>query len=215
VNPPQEHHGEHEQREGLGGRARRFVETEWSRILDKGDQGTGTRTNHLGDPDPADRGDALDRVDDSPPAQETQRAPEPGPERYSEPVDSDTGGPGYAERPDTTAPEDAGRELRLEPTGPEESRGRSGDQLAAQGSAARVGLLNDVAGLREEWQRVQGTFVDDPQRSVRGASVLVDRVLEEIRVNVGSRHPSETMSTEDLRVSFQRYREFFQRLLSA
>jgi hypothetical protein len=77
VNTPQEHHGEHEQREGLGGWARRFVETEWSRILDKGDQGTGTRTNHPGDPDPADRGDALDRVDDSPPAQETQRAPSP------------------------------------------------------------------------------------------------------------------------------------------
>jgi hypothetical protein len=46
-------------------------------------------------------------------------------------------------------------------------------------------------------------------------SVLIDRTLEEIRVNVGSRDPDETTSTEDLRVSFERYREFFQRLLSA
>jgi hypothetical protein len=96
-----------------------------------------------------------------------------------------------------------------------EVRGQSGDQLAAEGSAARVGLLNDVAGLRDEWQRVQGTFVDDPQRAVQEASVLVERTLEEIRVNVKSKHSSETTSTEDLRVSFQRYREFFQRLLSA
>jgi hypothetical protein len=78
-----------------------------------------------------------------------------------------------------------------------------------------VGLLTDVAGLRDEWQRVQGTFVDDPQRAVHEASMLVDRTLDEIRANVGSKRPSETMSTEDLRVSFQRYREFFQRLLSA
>ncbi|MGH3588784.1 MAG: hypothetical protein ACRDS1_11835 [Pseudonocardiaceae bacterium] len=79
----------------------------------------------------------------------------------------------------------------------------------------RVGLLNDVTSLRAEWQRVQGTFVDDPQRAVQEASTLVDRTLEEIRANVASGHTSETMSTEDLRVSFQRYREFFQRLLSA
>ena len=83
------------------------------------------------------------------------------------------------------------------------------------GEAQRVGLLNDVAGMRDEWQRVQGTFVDDPQRAVQEASVLIDRTLDEIRANVGSGHTSEAMSTEDLRVSFQRYRDFFQRLLSA
>lgn len=83
------------------------------------------------------------------------------------------------------------------------------------GGTERAGLLNDVVGLRQQWQHVQGTFVDDPQRAVREASVLVDRTLEEIRANVASGHTSETMSTEDLRVSFQRYREFFQRLLSA
>ena len=183
MNTPQEHYGEHEQREGMGGQVRRFLDTELSRVLDKEDQGAGTHIDHRGDPDPVDRGDA--------------------------------GGPGYADPPASSAPLDAGREPGLQPPGPVESRGRAGDQLAAQGSGARVGLLNDVAGLREEWQRVQGTFVDDPQRAVREASVLVDRILDEIRVNVGSTHPSGTTSTEELRVSFQRYREFFERLLSA
>ncbi|HEY6425310.1 MAG TPA: hypothetical protein VIY28_19130, partial [Pseudonocardiaceae bacterium] len=188
------------------------------RIFDKKDPGAGTRTGHQGDPDPTDRGGVVDHAHDSRPAQETQeteRAHEPDQERYSEPVGPDTGGPGYAERPATTAPHDAGREPGRQSAGPEESRGQSGDQLAADRRAARVGLLNDVAGLRDEWQQVQGTFVDDPQRAVREASMLVDRTLDEIRANVGSAHQSETMSTEDLRVSFQRYREYFQRLLSA
>jgi hypothetical protein len=78
-----------------------------------------------------------------------------------------------------------------------------------------VGLLNDPAGLRDQWQRVQGTFVDDPQRAVQEASVLVNRTLEEIRENVARGQAGDPTSTEDLRVSFQRYREFFQRLLSA
>ena len=215
MNTPQEHQREPEQREGLGGRVRRFIETGLSGALDKEDQGAGTRTDHPGDPDPAGRGGVADRADDSRPAQATQRAPEPEPERYSEPVDPDAGGSGYAERPAATAPHDAGREPRLQPTRPEESRGQPGGQLAAEGNAARVGLLNDVASLRGEWQRVQGTFVDDPQRAVHEASVLIDRTLEEIRANVGSKDPGETTSIEDLRVSFERYREFFERLLSA
>jgi hypothetical protein len=108
------------------------------------------------------------------------------------PVAPHAGAPDYAEQPATVASDDT-----------------------RDGGAEQVGLLNDVAGLREEWQRVQGTFVDDPSRAVHEASVLVDRTLDEIRVNVGSGHTSETTSTEDLRVSFQRYREFFERLLSA
>ncbi|MGH3811696.1 MAG: hypothetical protein ACRDUV_04460, partial [Pseudonocardiaceae bacterium] len=100
---------------------------------------------------------------------------------------------GYTEHPAATAPDTTGRDS----------------------GAGRVGLLSDVASLRDEWQRVQGTFVDDPPRAVHEASVLVDRTLDEIRMNVGSGHTSDTASTEDLRVTFQRYREFFQRLLSA
>lgn len=106
----------------------------------------------------------------------------------SEPVAPHAGAAGYAEPPATTP---------------------------VDGGTGRVGLLNDPAGLRDEWRQVQGTFVDDPQRAVHEASVLVDRTLDEIRMNVGSEHTSETTSTEDLRVTFQRYREFFQRLLSA
>jgi hypothetical protein len=116
----------------------------------------------------------------------------PGGAAQQEPAAS-SGAPAHVEQPVAAAAEDTARD----------------------GGAQHVGLINDVAGLRDEWQRVQGTFVDDPQRAVHEASVLIDRTLDEIRMNVGSGHPSETASTEDLRVRFQRYREFFQRLLSA
>ncbi|MBV8993140.1 MAG: hypothetical protein JO287_05440 [Pseudonocardiales bacterium] len=102
-----------------------------------------------------------------------------------------------------------------EETTPPRADGRRTDQAAADGNAERVGLLNDPAGLRDQWQQVQGTFVDDPQRAVHEASVLVDRTLREIHENVNRGQISDPTSTEDLRVSFQRYREFFQRLLSA
>jgi hypothetical protein len=104
-----------------------------------------------------------------------------------------------------------------DPAGPDRAKDSAyqhhRDQAAA-GGMGRVGLLNDTVALREEWQRVQVTFVDDPGRAVHEASVLVDRMLEEIRANLPSGYTRD-MSTEDLRVAFQRYREFFQRLLSA
>jgi len=89
------------------------------------------------------------------------------------------------------------------------------DRTQHDDRASHPGLLNDPVGLREEWQRVQGTFVDDPQRAVHEASVLVDRTLQEIHANVARGQAGDPTSTEDLRVSFQHYREFFQRLLSA
>jgi len=98
---------------------------------------------------------------------------------------------------------------------PAPSHSRSTSEVAADGSATRVGLLNDPAGLRNQWQQVQGTFVDDPQRAVHEASELVERTLREIHDNVSRGEISDPTSTEELRVSFQRYREFFQRLLSA
>jgi hypothetical protein len=214
----QEHRGEPERREGLGGRVRRFVDTELSRVRDKQNPAPGTPPEHPGDPDPdpAARRDVTDR--DSRPAPETRahepsQADEPDQTSDSKPVAAHTGDD--TDRPERTTSSDAEREPGLRPAGSEELPGRFEGQAAAEEGAARVGLLSNAAGLRDEWQRVQGTFVDDPQRAVREASVLVERTLDEIRVNVTSGHTSDTTSTEELRVSFQRYRELFQRLLSA
>jgi hypothetical protein len=208
----QEHQGESERQEGPGEPARRFGDTELSWVRDKHNREAETPPHHPADPDldPVGRGDVTDR--DSRPAPEI-RAPEPPQASDSELAAAHTGG--EPERPVRTASSDAEGESGLRPAGVEELPGRLEGQAAADEGAGRVGLLSNAAGLRDEWQRVQGTFVDDPQRAVREASVLVERTLDELRVNVTRGHTSDTTSTEDLRVSFQRYREFFQRLLSA
>jgi hypothetical protein len=217
MDTAQEHQGEPERQEAPGDQARRFGGTELSWIRDKHNREAETPPHHPADPDldPAGRGDVTDR--DSRPAPETHapetHAPEPPQASDSTLVAAHTGGD--TDRPVRAASSDAEPEPGRQPAGSEELPGRFEGQVAADDSAARVGLLGNAAGLRDQWQRVQGTFVDDPQRAVHEASVLVERTLDELRVNVTSGHTSDTTSTEDLRISFQRYREFFQRLLSA
>jgi hypothetical protein len=178
-------HGEPERRESLGGRVRRFVDSELSRVLDKDE----------------------------------------GPEADQKPVSTSVDAPGPASHPAATTPVDPGYDTpgygpsashpRAEETELGEFSDRANEEAAADSSAERVGLLDDPAGLRAQWQQVQGTFVDDPQRAVQEASALVSRTLNEIHENVSRGQASDPTSTEDLRVSFQRYREFFHRLLSA
>ncbi|MGH3538490.1 MAG: hypothetical protein ACRDQJ_09365 [Pseudonocardiaceae bacterium] len=209
---------EPERREGLGGRVRRFIDSELNRAMDKKDRETDE--GHTVHPSAATPGPEFDRP------------PTPGPE-FDRPSATDRphgDSPGSAAHPVTTAPVDAPHSSSVaeppahglpthDPSVDEPAAGRAHDrssaEAAADGSAERVGLLSDPAGLRDEWQRVQSTFVDDPQSAVHEASVLVDRTLQEIQRNVARGQTGNPTSTEDLRVSFQRYREFFQRLLSA
>jgi len=75
---------------------------------------------------------------------------------------------------------------------------------------------------RQRWQEIQARFVDDPRKAVAEAHGLVSEVMEGIvkrfqseRGELEQRWSSgENVSTEDLRRSLQRYRDFFGRLLS-
>jgi cell wall-associated NlpC family hydrolase len=189
MNARQEH--EQPQREGLGGRVRRFIDSELGRALDSDDRETTARTDAEHDAPPS-----------NPPAAAAAAKTTPATTAETTPATAAETTPATVEGTPATA---QGAQMA----------GRRIDQDAADDSAERVGLLNDPAGLRAEWQQVQGTFVDDPQRAVHEASVLVDRTLQEIHENVRRGQISDPTSTDDLRVSFQRYREFFQRLLSA
>jgi hypothetical protein len=75
--------------------------------------------------------------------------------------------------------------------------------------------------FRERWNELKGEFVDDPQHAVRGIDGLVGEVLDEIEQMFRRQHAElesatrdEHASTEDLRIAFGRYREFFDRLLT-
>ncbi|HYJ99429.1 MAG TPA: hypothetical protein VEX14_15325 [Burkholderiaceae bacterium] len=79
----------------------------------------------------------------------------------------------------------------------------------------------DVAqGFRARWDTVQIGFVDDPRQAVQQADELVAEVMNSLAQSFADERRQfeaqmkETASTENLRVALQRYRSFFQRLLS-
>ncbi|HET8933221.1 MAG TPA: hypothetical protein VFN67_07285 [Polyangiales bacterium] len=83
-------------------------------------------------------------------------------------------------------------------------------------------IQHDVKSeVNARWQEVQTEFVDDPRKSVAHAHQLVSEAVQRIvdtftdERNQLERQWSEgeDVSTEDLRVCLQRYREFFTRLL--
>jgi hypothetical protein len=81
---------------------------------------------------------------------------------------------------------------------------------------------NEIAKLRDRWNGVQTAFVDEPRRAVEEADGLVAsamkrlaEVFAEERSNLEKQWDrGDQVSTEDLRIALQRYRAFFQRLLS-
>jgi hypothetical protein len=79
----------------------------------------------------------------------------------------------------------------------------------------------DVAqGFRARWDATQIGFVDDPRQAVQQADELVAQVMKSLAQSFADERRQleaqmkETASTENLRLALQRYRSFFQRLLS-
>jgi hypothetical protein len=76
--------------------------------------------------------------------------------------------------------------------------------------------------LRERWHRLQAHFVDEPRETVHDADALVAELLRDLARGFddarskleGQWSSGEDASTEDLRLALQRYRSFFERLLS-
>ena len=77
--------------------------------------------------------------------------------------------------------------------------------------------------LRRRWHALQARFVDEPRETVSDADSLVAELLKDLaqsfdgaRSKLESQWSSgEDVSTEDLRLTLQRYRSFFERLLEA
>ena len=81
---------------------------------------------------------------------------------------------------------------------------------------------NENTDLHGRWQEIQAAFVDEPRSAVQRADELVASTMKrlaEMFSEERSRLESEwsrgdEVSTEDLRQALQRYRSFFDRLLS-
>ena len=81
---------------------------------------------------------------------------------------------------------------------------------------------DEVQAFRTRWEAIQTGFVDEPRSAVSEADALVAHVVSRV-AEVFSRERTgleqqwgrgDKISTEDLRVTLQRYRAFFDRLLS-
>lgn len=81
---------------------------------------------------------------------------------------------------------------------------------------------SELDSLRTRWKEIQTAFVDEPRKAVEQADGLVASTMKRLaEVFADERSTLEkawdrgdSVSTEDLRVALQRYRSFFDRLLS-
>jgi hypothetical protein len=78
-------------------------------------------------------------------------------------------------------------------------------------------LVRDEDAFRARWSSVQVGFVDDPRGAVAEAEQLVSDVIADLvegfRVQRRQLETGGDAATDDMRMAFQRYRDFFDRLL--
>lgn len=107
----------------------------------------------------------------------------------------------------------------------DQSANEAPDREAATSQNGAPTLLpsEERQSLTSRWEAVQVGFVDEPRRSVTEADQLVAEIMSRLTETFAKERSrlealwdrGDDVSTEDLRVALQRYREFFQRLLSA
>lgn len=109
---------------------------------------------------------------------------------------------------------------------------REQDRGAAQPTSGVGASASDVGGsllpaemdatFQQRWKEIQTRFVDEPRGAVEDADSLVANLMQQLAEGFAKERErleaqwgrGEDISTEDLRVALQRYRTFFQRLLS-
>jgi len=109
---------------------------------------------------------------------------------------------------------------------PEEAwrKSHNGGNGAKENAGERVALLptGDCDRMRGEWDTIQASFVDEPRQAVQRADHLVATTMKQLaeifaaersRLE-GAWDRGDDVSTEDLRIALQRYRSFFNRLLT-
>lgn len=153
---------------------------------------------------------------------EDEETPDPEPELQDEAVS--------LTEPEPEDAIEAGTEIEIEPE-PEpeieaeiEPEPEPEDEIEIEPDAETVVEVDHdeaVAWYQNRWRDIQIGFVDAPQDSVAQADQLVADVIEQLttalnqeRDKLAAQWRDDGTSTEDLRVAFQGYRAFFQRLVA-
>ena len=132
-------------------------------------------------------------------------------------LDAESGAPGHAADvgPASTQPvptQDQDAQAKPRSTGTPASATDDGSLLPADMDAT----------FQQRWEEIQTRFVDEPRGAVEDADSLVANLMQQLAEGFAKERErleaqwgrGEDISTEDLRVALQRYRTFFQRLLS-
>ncbi len=101
----------------------------------------------------------------------------------------------------------------------------AGEASGVQDDAARQTALfsdDDSSGFRDRWMNIQTGFVDEPRQAVEQADALVAELMKRLAQTFADERAKleaqwgqgDNVGTEELRVALQRYRSFFERLLS-
>jgi hypothetical protein len=112
-----------------------------------------------------------------------------------------------------------------QPDGPKLVKGQepeTPDKAAAASKPMPLFSESEMGDFRSQWSKVQTGFVDEPRRTVEDADKLVAAVMQRLAEGFANERSGlekqwdsgDNVSTEDLRVALQRYRSFFDRLLT-
>jgi hypothetical protein len=164
--------------------------------------------------------------------------PAAGVTRSDDDVRDTTAAEGQPEVYDQTAPVTEGTDLPVDeqtaPPGGTRAQTPAGDQSVEAAPNSTGAASSDTNGsgsllpadmdatFQQRWEEIQTRFVDEPRGAVEDADGLVANLMQQLAEGFAKERErleaqwgrGEDISTEDLRVALQRYRSFFQRLLS-
>lgn len=109
-----------------------------------------------------------------------------------------------------------------QPAAPPGAAGAAGPGPEAETTTQPLLQTGDADGFHRRWESIQIGFVDDPRRAVADADALVAEVIRRLAETFSEERSrleghwgrGEDVPTDDLRLTLQRYRSFFHRLLS-
>ena len=113
---------------------------------------------------------------------------------------------------------------RAKPVRSERADLQPGQPRATSTTSDNTPLFPDdqLKDLQARWDDIQTGFVDEPRSAVERADSLVASTMQQLAEAFSKEREKleqqwdrgDNISTEDLRMAFQRYRSFFRRLLS-
>jgi hypothetical protein len=147
----------------------------------------------------------------------------PGPDDRPQP-DAGPPRPGPRVQDDPRAQDPHAKDPHAKDPHAQDPRAGAPTEGARPATEAEAPLLqtSDLDAVSRRWHDIQNGFVDAPQQAVQSADALVQDLMQRLAQQFAEERTQlesqwsrgDQVSTEDLRVVLQRYRTFFQRLLS-